>query len=590
MNQHSHAEVQDLVARGELLTAYDRASELLEQDPGDPTLRYLAALSLARAGAPRQAGVELAKLDADTITVDTLPKLEEDVAALRARLVKDLALTQAGRERREGAEEASHLYEAVYRRHGSYFACINAATMAYVAGRTERAAALAQEAGRLVSTSTSEGADTDDAYWRAATQAEAALLLGDLDTAAEALRDAIPASEGNPAMRATTRRQLRLICLETGQDPGLVELLPVPVVAHYTGHRFTGSDEDQDALRAAVNDKLDATGAGIAFGSLAYGADILVAEEVLARGDSLHVVLPCPADQFVEWSVAPGGEDWVDRFNTCLESATSVWCDPSYAPADDPVLYAFGSHLAMGHAAMAADALTSTVFQLALWDGEDGESEAGTGSDVQFWQRTGRVTEVIPCRHPNVGMQSEPRGAGHPRELRALVFADFRGFSKLDERQVIVFFESVMTAMAGSIDGSGDEVLYRNSWGDGLYLVYRSARGAATGSLALQEAFSSLDLEALGLPTDMGLRIGVHAGPVYAGTDPIRREPSFFGTHVTRTARIEPRTPPGEVYMTASSAALLALDPVPDMTPEYVGHFATAKEFGVFPVYVLTRR
>jgi len=42
--------------------------------------------------------------------------------------------------------------------------------------------------------------------------------------------------------------------------------------------------------------------------------------------------------------------------------------------------------------------------------------------------------------------------------------------------------------------------------------------------------------------------------------------------------------------MTASSAALLALDPVPDMTPEYVGHFATAKEFGVFPVYVLTRR
>ena len=120
--------------------------------------------------------------------------------------------------------------------------------------------------------------------------------------------------------------------------------------------------------------------------------------------------------------------------------------------------------------------------------------------------------------------------------------------------------------------------------------MYQTARGAAVGSLALQEAFRSLDLEDLGLPPEMGLRIGVHAGPVFAAPDPIRREPSFFGTHVTRTARIEPRTPPGEVYMTASSAALLALDPVPEMTPEYVGHFATAKEFGVFPMYVLTRR
>jgi len=171
-----------------------------------------------------------------------------------------------------------------------------------------------------------------------------------------------------------------------------------------------------------------------------------------------------------------------------------------------------------------------------------------------------------------------------------MMFADFRGFSRLDERQVVVFYESVMAAMAESIDRSGDEVLFRNSWGDGLYLVYETVRGAAVGALALQEAFRALDLSALGLPPDMGLRIGVHAGPVFAAVDPIRREPSYFGTHVTRTARIEPRTPPGEVYMTASSAALLALDPVPGMTPEYVGHFATAKEFGVFPMYVLTRQ
>ncbi|NNF08757.1 MAG: adenylate/guanylate cyclase domain-containing protein [Acidimicrobiia bacterium] len=590
MRESGHAEVRDLVARGELLTAYDRAAELLEHHDDDPTLRYLAALALARAGAPNQAGAELAKLDEGGASFEGLPRLEEDVAALRARLVKDTALALTGEDRRRSAAEASGLYEAVYREHGSYFACINAATMARVADETERAEVLAREARELVAAPRADDAEEDDAYWRAATRAEAALLLGERQAAAQAMADAIAASDGNPALRATTRRQLQLVCRETGLDPALVEGLPVPSVLHFTGHRFTGRDEDEDALRAAIDDKLDETGARIAFGALAYGADILVAEQVLARGDSLHVVLPCPADQFVEWSVAPGGENWIERFDTCIAEATSVWCDPSYAPAEDAVVYAFGSRLAMGHTVIAADALTSVAFQLALWDGENGESEAGTGSDVRAWQETGRVTEVIPCRHPDTAAAAKPGGGAPPMELRAMVFADFRGFSKLDERQVVAFYESVMAAMADSIDHSGDEVLFRNSWGDGLYLVYQTARGAALGSLALQEAFRSLDLPALGLPPDMGLRIGVHAGPVFAAPDPIRREPSYFGTHVTRTARIEPRTPPGEVYMTASSAALLALDPVPGMTPEYVGHFATAKEFGVFPMYVLTRR
>ena len=110
MNEPGHAEVRDLIARGELLKAYDRASELLEQDDTDQTLRYLAALSLARAGAPTQAGAELAKLDADGTAVQGRPRLEEDIAALSARLVKDVALSLAGDDRRRMADEASGLY------------------------------------------------------------------------------------------------------------------------------------------------------------------------------------------------------------------------------------------------------------------------------------------------------------------------------------------------------------------------------------------------------------------------------------------------------------------------------------------------
>ncbi len=99
-----------------------------------------------------------------------------------------------------------------------------------------------------------------------------------------------------------------------------------------------------------------------------------------------------------------------------------------------------------------------------------------------------------------------------------------------------------------------------------------------------------LDLEEAGLPLSLGLRIGAHVGPVFEGWDPVMKQPAFYGTEVTRTARIEPRTPEGEVYVTDAFAALLALDDDETMSCQYVGHIPTAKNYGVFPMYVLKRR
>ena len=59
---------------------------------------------------------------------------------------------------------------------------------------------------------------------------------------------------------------------------------------------------------------------------------------------------------------------------------------------------------------------------------------------------------------------------------------------------------------------------------------------------------------------------------------------------MTRAARIEPRTPEGEVYVTDAFAALLALEPERDFTTESVGRVTTAKDFETIPVYWLCRR
>jgi hypothetical protein len=50
-----------------------------------------------------------------------------------------------------------------------------------------------------------------------------------------------------------------------------------------------------------------------------------------------------------------------------------------------------------------------------------------------------------------------------------------------------------------------------------------------------------------------GLRLGLDAGAVFEVRDPILKSAAFTGTHINRTARLEPNTPPRKVYVTLCS-------------------------------------
>jgi class 3 adenylate cyclase len=171
--------------------------------------------------------------------------------------------------------------------------------------------------------------------------------------------------------------------------------------------------------------------------------------------------------------------------------------------------------------------------------------------------------------------------------VKALLFADIEGFSALTEDRVPDFFEQVMSRLAVVIDRHGDRVHSRNTWGDAIHLVLDTATDAAHLALEIQAELQATR-DALGWPS-LSARIGGHVGPVFHGFDHVTGTDAFYGTHVTRAARIEPRTPPGEVYVTESFAALVALDGATSARLEYVGHVPTAKDYGSFPMYVLRR-
>ena len=173
-------------------------------------------------------------------------------------------------------------------------------------------------------------------------------------------------------------------------------------------------------------------------------------------------------------------------------------------------------------------------------------------------------------------------------EIRALLFGDAVGFSKLNEGEVPLFVRHFL-GMVGELIGSVDQPpVLKNTWGDGLYFVFPDVGAAAHFALELTERISRTDWKSKGLP-DLSLRIGLHAGPVYACMDPVTGRLNYVGAQVSQAARIEPITPPGRVYASQAFAALAAASDRSGFHCDYVGQTGLAKNYGTYPTFVVRR-
>ena len=570
------------LSRGDVLIAYDLARNVLGDDPDDLEARYVVALSLARSGASEQAGIEASELGRRVANSDAATLQQcEDADALVARLAKDDALACEGPERASRARAAAQLYEAVANRYNRSYSCVNAASLWLIGGDESRARRLAER------TLDRQTAQESDAYWRLVTEAEAAVVLNDEARAREALRAAAALEPVDFGARASTRRQLRVVCVARGLAPDIADVLELPSVLHYCGHMVNGDEDAFDGVAPQVTQFLDQRNVGFAYGSLASGADIIIAELLLDRGVELQVVLPFALAEFVEVSVAPAGSEWPTRFDHCLSRATSVTYASDSAYAGDDELFTYNSRIAMGHALNRAAFLGVDAEQLVVWDGRPTHGTAGTARDVEAWSSSGRASHVIPIA-PRV--RKAPVQVGAPesaREIDAILFTDLQGFSGLRDEHFPVYVREVLGELAHVLDRHRDALLGYNSWGDAILAVFADVPSAARCALDLQQAIGDIEMSNDELPLNLAMRIGAHVGPVLHLVEPFKGELVYWGRELTRAARIEPRTPVGEVYVTDAFAALLALEPMSGIRCEYVGQVTTAKDFETIPMYRL---
>jgi class 3 adenylate cyclase/tetratricopeptide (TPR) repeat protein len=596
--QAVHAFVKRALSAGEFLTAYDAARARLDEHPDDDWLQQRMALSLAQMGSSARAQVILNALVAKNPS-------DRETLSILGRTYKDQWCMSPDDE--QYLRQAFDCYNRAFEVWPpDSYPGINAATIAFLLKEKEKAAGIAKTVLEICQTQ-------PDDYWKHATVAEALVVLGDTEGAREAYRAAVAAERDNLRAFSSTRKQARVLSRELFGNPNAFDdCFPIPKLVVFSGHmidapdrrtpRFPPSKEEE--VRQLLEKQLAAMNAGIGFASAASGSDILFLEAMIARGATIHLVLPWPAEEFVKTSVAMAGDEaWVERFHKVIDRAASIRVLGELYMPGSATGFEYCNLAMIGLARLFARSLDLEITPLAVWDGFAG-APGGTGSFVRYWRSHRVPVKVVPIAAKPPSLLTETfetdadndddefeawvRASGR-QEIKAIMFADVVGYSKLPETVIPKYVAQFNQRVSRLIAESPASPINLNTWGDGLFFVFNGVEDAGRFALDLRDLVVKTDWMDLGLPRNLSIRIGVHAGPVYVNFDPVVRQISFTGAHVSRAARIEPIAHEGEVFASEEFAALAAADQSKCFTCDLVGTTALAKSYGLFRVYSLER-
>lgn len=577
--------------------ALDLARQAMVDSPQSAELHYLGALASARMGAISEAERWLEQVDREHLGDNPIAG---EVWGLAGRIAKErysAANDKTHAAARDYARIAIDSYQRAFRISGSAYPIINAATMALLSGDPARARTLARQALSALGT-------TAD-HWSHASAGEAQLLLEELDDARIHYQEAHRLAGSRFGAIASMRRQLLLI----GSIPArnLLDAVPAPHVIAFSGHmidrperaspRFPARLEARVTL--ALREKLATFGPSIGYAQAACGADILFLEAMQDSGMQTHVVLPFAKTDFIKASVSFGGETWDARFERVLDRATRVVFATEEAFLGDDVLFEHAANLIQGMAFLRAKELSTHPLLLTLCEPGSSALAGGTAATTRIWTRKGGQAENIDLAALRGGDSVERRNddedpavdrseqSATPRALKSLLFADVSGFSRMPEQYTPQFAEMFLGTCKRILDALEHRAIDANTRGDGLFLVFDLPSHAAEFAVRLQSALSTFDWPALGLAGATGVRIGLHTGPVFRTWDPVMSKTTFYGTHVNRTARLEPIVQPGHIFVTEGFAASLVADDDARFSCHYIGVMPLAKHFGDARLYRL---
>jgi anti-sigma regulatory factor (Ser/Thr protein kinase)/class 3 adenylate cyclase len=605
------AAIRAALSEGRAFAAYDLADTELKSGNEADILRLLAATALIRSGAIDAARDEIAQTEVggtDPSAVDA----DSKEGLLLAEVLEELWQTSGEQTDRRQAL-AIRLRRA--QSNGGFVDTAHAALLTQAGKELSEARHLAREALQSAD-------DTELDQDRLLARAELTLIVGDEAAAKSQLEQLAIELTDYPLKRVQVRRSLESLEAQgVAVDTAHVDLFELPVLVVFAGTRPRARPDAQGPvdlgkpLMRAIDGILDELKPAVAYGSAAAGCDLLFCEALLDHGTELNIILPFQRGNFRERMVAPYGVEWLARFDRVLSKAAQIVevCQEKYF--GDDALLRFGNQVIDGTARLRGAAMSSPPYLVAVWD-YLAEPFPGSPNDfIDHWGDPGRLRligldEVAGetddgLSAPPISADAIPRPNGASlltavanQRVASLMFADVVGFSRLTDDQLPLFWQ-FMNAVAVHLGAVKSAPQMINNWGDAIFTVHDGPMSAAGYATALDAAFKSIDSRQFGLPEQLKLRIGLHAGPIFEGDHPLTGQRVAYGGNVNRAARIEPITVPGHVYaseqfvavLTAEEGALEAESRLSGQTYRpryrciYRGYLELAKGYGVQSVY-----
>lgn len=559
-------------------------------------MNYAAALT--RLGFTRDARKQLEPCIQDNFRPALGIRLKGDILLQLGDILREEAVHASTRvARRQTAQDALRFYELALKIHPRPIkALLASAAMSLILSEQgsalrSRAEESARQALQLAKTlEQDEGPGVAVVHARAI----AHTILGELDIAFANYHDMAGLHGVKVADLAGARYDAQFLAEAVGQPRSFFKSAFPPLqLVVFSGHlpdppgqRGRFPIEILDLVRKRLSAQVIDADVRVGLVNAAAGADLLFIEALRERGAEVHVVLPWSKAEFRQTSVTQfepehGPAIWTPLFDQAIRDAATVReIGQLYEPGSD-VSWQFALEVTAGLALHTARASRLDVQPMVLWDGLPGAGEGGTASFVHFWRHELKQEPII-VRMPEAPdpvtyfrpLKNRSERATLHQEVKSMLFADIVGYSKLTEKVIPEFVGVFLEQVSQLLASSKHAPISVSTWGDAVYAVFDLAHDAGCFALELtklikegEETWISRGLyyeapspgDGEKVQTPLNIRIGLHSGPVFMHYNPVVRQLGFTGAHVSRAARIEPVTRPGEVYASEEFAAMAEL-------------------------------
>ena len=311
--QISH--IEELINGSRYFEAHHLLEEALRADPDMERLQQLKALTLSKLGNVNDA------LD----YFEPIWRSHQNVAESAGIMGSIYKARFISSESPNYGRLSAQTYLQNFKTTQDYYTGINAATMSKLTGDSKTAKEIAASIIELLNI------DNLD-FWQEATLAEAYLLMRETEEATNHFIKAREKMGANWGAVNSVKRQMWLLDHYIKVPQSILGFFQPPVVAAFVGHMIDAPDRKnprfspdmENEVRSAIRSAILTLNIQIGYCSLACGADILFAEEMVELKREVVIYIPFDKTDFIQTSVAFAGDQWVERFEHLINTISRI--------------------------------------------------------------------------------------------------------------------------------------------------------------------------------------------------------------------------------------------------------------------------